>query len=172
MFLCVHISDTIHLHTSTCYINCSRNCYNMSQVDIWICKNMQKSSNSWPIFIFHMDHTCVQKMVYSEPLLARSEGPVILLAALVHLPAMTVVGWRSWALAKMEMGQLPCQEIAGTLGTQKCHVHFLNIIHNSILFIFIPHIWLNLLNKGHARHQYTQPNFLHNDSCLSQGRKI
>ena len=46
-----------------------------------------------------MDHTCVQKMVYSEPLLARSEEPLVLLPAIIDLPAMTVVGWRSWALA-------------------------------------------------------------------------
>jgi len=79
-------------------------------------------------------------MVYSEPLLARSEGPVIFFSALVHQPAMTVVGWRSWALAKMEMGQLPCQEIAGTLGTKKCHIHFLNIIQYCMIHIYSSHM--------------------------------
>jgi hypothetical protein len=36
-------------------------------------------------------------MVYSEPLLARSEGPLVLFSSIVDLPA--TVGWRSWALA-------------------------------------------------------------------------
>ena len=148
MFLCVHISDAIHLHTSTCYINCSRNSYNMPQVDIWICKNMQKSSNSWPIFIFHMDHTCVQKMVYGEPLLARSEGPLVLFAPLIDLPA--TVGWLSWALAN---GTIALSGNCWDSGHPKmsCSIfkHYLFIIQYHS-YLFITDDWIYWIKAMHA----------------------
>ena len=149
-------------------VDVTRTCMQMYCIrDVHTYKHLVQSCRCDHRVISHRRGLSISLLATLVDLPAMTVGPLVLLASLVDLPA--TVGWRSWALAKN--GTIALSGNCWDSGHQKMSYSFLNIIQYSIIHIYSSHM-IEFTESRPCTPPIYSANFLHNDSCLSQGRKI